>query len=211
MAQKTEERGVTTGLVVGAIGGGALAAVIATLLAARPARAAPTDEKLDYLIEVLTTLVPVLAELSERQATLASLLEQWLATQGVPGVPGVPGIEVTVSTPWVAKEPQLIFQQAIRAAGNFQSDDLVDYRNAKRVVFKVESSLNQACIVQLVGNITKSFSLATNINGAFPCPANGNITIGLAWDDWQPFIGVQITVAVAPVTGMLTIWQVMQE
>jgi hypothetical protein len=211
MAQKTEERGVTTGLVVGAIGGSAFTAIIATLLAAKPVQAAPTDEKLDYLIEVLTTLVPVLAEVSERQGALIDLLQKWLAAQGVPGVPG---IEVTVLTPWVGKEPQLIFQQAIRAAGNSQSDDLVDYRNAKRVVFKVESSLNQAVIVQLVGNITKSFNLATNVNGAFPCPANGNISIGLAWDDWQPYIGVIITAAPPPATptaGILTIWAVEQE
>ena len=59
MAQERGEDRVT-GLIVGGFGGAALATVIAALLAARPVQAAPLDEKLDYLIEVLTTLVPVL-------------------------------------------------------------------------------------------------------------------------------------------------------
>ena len=59
---EARERGTAAGLVVGGIGGATLASVIAVLVAARPARAAPTDEKLDYLIEVLTTLIPVLAQ-----------------------------------------------------------------------------------------------------------------------------------------------------
>ena len=208
MAQKTEERGVGTGIVVGGIGGTVLGVAIATLLAARPAAAAPPEEKLDYLIEVLTTLVPVLVELSERQVILTELLEQWLAAQGVPGIPGV---EVTVRTPWVAKEPEQIFSSAIRSAGTFYSDVMVDWTRGKRIVIKVESSLNQAVNVQLIGNTTNTKDLATDVGPVLPCSANGNISVGPAFDDWHPFIGVRITVAVAPTAGILTIWAVIQE
>jgi hypothetical protein len=199
------ERDRATGLVVGGIGGAALATTIAMLIAARPARAAPTDEKLDYLIEVLTTLVPVLAEVSERQAALIELLEQLL------GVPGEERTLITVTAPYRAKDPEQIFSSAIRSAGTYFSDKMVDFRNAKRILFKVESSLNQAVNVQTIGNVTDTKELATDINGVLPCTANGNISVGLAWDDWHPYVGVRITVAVAPTAGVLTIWAVVQE
>lgn len=208
MVQKPEERGVGTGIIVGGIGGTVLGVTIATLLAARPAAAAPPEEKLDYLIEVLITLVPVLAELSERQATLTQLLEQWLAVQGVPGIPGV---EVSVSTPWVAKEPEEIFSRAILFADTFYSDKMVNWTRGKRILFKVESSLNKVAQIQVIGNTTDSKELATDIGPEIPCTANGNISIGLAWDDWHPYIGVRITVAEDPAAGILTISAVVQE
>ncbi|GAI61552.1 unnamed protein product [marine sediment metagenome] len=208
--QKTEERGTAAGLVVGGVGGATLATVIAVLLAARPARAAPTDEKLDYLIEVLTTLVPVLAQVAEGQAELITAMQQWLAAQGIPVAPAAEGVEVTVSTPWIAKEPEQIFSSAIRSAGTFYSDKMVDWNRGKRIVFKVESSLNQAVNIQLIGNIVDSKELATDIGLALPCTANGNISVGPAWDDWTPFIGIRITAAVAPTAGILTIWAVIQ-
>ena len=205
MMERRGERGVATGFVVGGLGGATLAAVIATLLAARPAKAAPTDEKLDYLIEVLTTLVPVLAEVSERQATLIELLEQLLTA------PAEERALITVVAPYVAKDPEQIFSTSIRSAGTFYSDKMVDFRNAKRILFKVESSLNQAVNIQVIGNVQDTKELATDINGVLPCPANGNISVGLAWDDWHPYVGIEITVAVAPTAGILTISAVVQE
>ncbi len=204
------ERGTAAGLVVGGVGGATLATVIAILIAARPARAAPLDEKLDYLIEVLTTLVPVLAEVAEGQAELITAMQQWLAAQGIP-VAAAEGVEVIVRTPWVAKEPEQIFSSAIRSAGTFYSDKMVDWTKGKRILFKVESSLNQAVNIQVIGNIVDDMNLATDINGALPCAANGNISVGPAWDDWTPFCGVRITVAVAPTAGILTISAVVQE
>ncbi|GAH46214.1 unnamed protein product, partial [marine sediment metagenome] len=53
--------------------------------------------------------------------------------------------------------------------------------------------------------------LATDIDIAKTCPANDNISIGPAWDHWCPYIGVRITVAVAPTAGLLTISAVSQE
>lgn len=202
-----ENRGTAALLGLGV--GGVLGAALVSLRAGRPPEAAPLDEKLDYLIEVLTTLVPVLAEISERQAALIQLFEQWLAAQGI--APVEAAVEVTVSTPWVATEPEQIFHQSIRAAATFYSDKMVNWTKGKRILFKVESSLNQALIIQLIGNISDDRRLATDVGPSLPCAANGNVSVGPAWDDWHPYIGVQITVAAAPTAGILTISAVIQE
>jgi hypothetical protein len=205
MAEKREKESTAGALALGGMGGAMLGA-IAALLLARPAKAAPPDEKLDYLLECLTALIPVLAEVAERQAALIALLEQWLAAQGI-----APGIEVTVKTPWIAKEPEEIFKQEILAVGDYYSDKMVDWTKGKRILFKVESTLNQPVQIQLIGNTVDSLNLTTDINAPQPCPANSNISIGPAWDDWHPYIGVRITAAVAPTAGILTIWAVIQE
>lgn len=57
---------------------------------------------------------------------------------------------------------------------------------------------------------TTGIQVDTNI-AALPCTANGNISVGLAWDDWQPYIGVRVTAAVAPTAGLLSVWAVVQE
>ena len=199
------QRGISPGLVVAGVGGTALALAVAALVAARPARAAPTDEKLDYLIEVLTTLVPALAEVSER----IGLFEQWLAAQGIAPVEGA--VDVTVKTPWVAKEPEQIFNSPIRSAGTFYTDRMVNYTKGKRILFKAESSLNQAVILQVTGNIVDDKDRSIDVNGALPLAANGNLSVGLAWDDWHPFVGIKITGALAPTAGILTISAVVQE
>lgn len=206
MAQE-RERGEdrVTGLVVGGLGGAALATVIATLLAARPVQAAPLDEKLDYLIEVLTTLVPVLAEVSERQVALLETLEELL------GRPAEERLVVTTRTPWIARPAEQIYEAAIRSSGTFYSDYMVNWTEGKRILFKAESSLNQAVIIQVIGNISDDMKLATDINAGLPLAANGNLSVGLAWDDWHPYVGIKITVPVAPTAGILTISAIIQE
>ncbi len=186
MVEKREAGAALVGLGIG----GALGAAIAALLKARPAKAAPPDEKLDYLTDALTALLPALAERAEGIA---------------------PGIEVSVSTPWIAKDPEQIFDSSIRSAGTFYSDSMVDFTRGKRILFKVESSLNQPVDIQLLGNIRDDFKLATDVGPPLPCTANGNISVGLAWDDWHPYIGVKITAAAAPTAGILTISAVVQE
>jgi len=200
-----EQRSTAPAIVAGGVGG-ALLGVIATLLMTKPVKAAPLDEKLDYLIECLTALIPVLAEVTERQASLIELFEQWLAAQGIE-----PGVKVSVSTPWVAKTPEQIYSHAIRAIGTFYSDTMVDWTEGKRLIIVVQSSLNQACTIQLIGNYVDDMNLAVDVNAAIACPANNNISIGPAWDDWHPFIGVRITTAIAPTAGILNIWAVIQE
>ena len=217
-----EERDRGTGLVIGGVGGVILGATLTALLTAKPAEAAPPEEKLNYLIDVLIALIPVLAEVAERQAALTELFEQWLAAQGIPVAPAE-GVEVTVSTPWIAKEPEQIFSKAILSAGDFYTDKMVNWTKGKRILFKAESSLNWAVTLQVIGNIVDDKERATDINGALPLAANGNLSVGLAWDDWHPYVGVRITVPTAepveppppppppPTAGLLTISAVVQE
>ncbi|GAJ10598.1 unnamed protein product, partial [marine sediment metagenome] len=186
--------------------GGGLLVGITTLLMSKPAEAAPPEEKMDYLLECLTLLVPALAEVAESNAQMNASLQQWLAAQGIE-----PGVEVSVKTAWVAKTPDQLYSHNIRTVGTFNSDMMVDWTNGKRLLIMVQSSLNQACSIQLVGNYVDDMNLAVDINAALPCPANENISVGPAWDDWHPFIGVRITTAAAPTAGILNIFAVIQE
>jgi len=199
-----EQKGTQAGLA--GFFGGSLLGVIGGLLLSKPAAAAAPELKLDYLVKLLETQLQGTAEI----ITWLEKINTAQGAPGVPGEPGVPGIEVTVLTPWKAKEPEAIFNQAIRSVGAFHSDAMVNWTEGKRILFKVESSLDQAVQIQLVGNISDTFTLATNIGPALPCVANGNISVGPAWDDWHPFIGVLITTAIAPTAGILNIWAVVQ-
>lgn len=122
-------------------------------------------------------------------------------------------LEIIVTTPWVAKEPEEIYKKAIRTAGTFYSDKMVNWTKGKRLLLKIDSSLNQAIQIQAIGNINNVKEGAVDINGVLPCSANSNISVGPAWDDWHPYVGVKITVAVGavPTGGILNIWAVVQE
>jgi len=61
MVERREDN-TSKGIVIGAIGGTALGAAIATLFAARPAAAAPSEEKLDYLIAAQDIVFSLLGE-----------------------------------------------------------------------------------------------------------------------------------------------------
>ena len=210
MANDKEQGKTAQGLIVGGVGGAVLTALIAALfMAVEKAKAAPPDEKIDYLIECLLALAQVLALVAESNAQLIAQLQQWLAAQGVP--PPGEGVEVTVKTAWVAKEPEEIYRYAIRTTGTFYSNKMIDWTRGKRLLVKVESSLDQSLDIQLIGNIVDDMELATDIDIPKPCPANDNISIGPAWDHWCPYIGARITVAVAPTSGRLTITAVSQE
>ncbi|GAJ00879.1 unnamed protein product [marine sediment metagenome] len=55
MAEKQKD--TSKGIVIGAIGGTVLGAAAVALLTARPAAAAPSEEKLDYLIAAQEIMV----------------------------------------------------------------------------------------------------------------------------------------------------------
>jgi len=80
---------VTAGLA------GATFALVNKLLAPRPAGAATPDEQWDDLLKSQAAIILLLQELKEA----------WTK------------VEVAFLTPWVAKEPEQIYQYAIRAAG----------------------------------------------------------------------------------------------
>ena len=177
-----------------AVGGG----IIATLMAGRPAEGAEPDARWDYLIQC--------------QEAIIALLEQNLATQEqiLTVQKEIKEIKVTIAS-WEAREPVVLFDRAITMAATINADRMINWSTGKRLLIKVESLLDQDCIIQVVGNITDNYLLATDINGPLPCLAQSNISIGLAWDDWHPFIGVRITTGVAPTSGILTISAVAQE
>ena len=188
--------------VASTVGGGIVGYLLGALTA-RPAAAAASEDKLEYITSLIEIIAGLLQSNRDQNVQIISLLQQ-IALAGGP--------IIAVSTPWVAKEPVIIMDHiAIRAAGNYQSDRIVDFRNMKRLFIKIESSLDQAALIQLVGNTVESFNLVTNVGAPVLCPANGNISFGLAWDDWQPFIGVTLNLAAAPVAGVITIYAVEQE
>ena len=115
-----------------------------------------------------------------------------------------------IPAPWIAKAAEELYSEDIRTADTFYSN-LVDWSDGKRLIIKVESTLDQDVLIQIIGNTSDSTTLATDINAPLPCVAGGNISVGLAWDDWTPFCGVEITAAVAPTSGTLTITATVQE
>ncbi len=115
-----------------------------------------------------------------------------------------------IPAPWIAKAAETLYNAAIRTAATFNST-LVNWSTGKRLVLKVANTLDQDVLIQVIGNTSNSTTGATDIEGPLPCVAGGNITIGLAWDDWHPYVGVEITTAVAPTTGTLTVTATVQE
>lgn len=202
-----EKREGATGLVAGGIGGTVFGTVLGLLLAGKPAEAAPPEAKWDYLVLCQEAIIALLQQTVDSNATMISLLRQLLVAQGV--LPE--GVAVTVQTKWIAQEPEVIFDRAITSAATFNADKMVNWTRGKRLVIKVESLLDEDCDIQVVGNITDSYLTATDIPPVVTCLAHGNTSIGLAWDDWFPYIGVRITTAVAPTSGLLTISAVVQE
>jgi len=115
-----------------------------------------------------------------------------------------------IPAPWIAKAAEELYSAAITTIGTFNST-LVNWSTGKRLVLKVVNTLNQDVLIQVIGNTSNSTTGATDIEGPLPCVAGGNITIGLAWDDWHPYVGVDITTAVAPTTGTLVVTATVQE
>jgi len=164
-----------------------------------------------------------IALLIDRLDRLIALFESWAgiapAVPGVPGPPGPPGppappaavAPVEVTAPWKAKDIEEIFKESIRAAGTLYSPSMVDWSKGKRLVLRVHSTLNQPAQITAVGNIRNSQTGVVEIGSALSCAAAGDITIGLAWDDWMPYIGCKIVVSTAPTSGELKVEAVVQE
>jgi len=167
-----------------------------------------------------------IAQLIKRLDRLIAALEAWPgiapAIPGVPGVPGVPGppglpappvtpAPVEVTTPWKAKDIEEIYRESIRTAGTFYSPRMVDWTKGKRLILKIHSTLNQSIQVTAVGNIRDNRTGVVEIGPSLPCAAANDITIGLAWDDWMPYVGVKIDVSTAPTTGVLEVEAVVQQ
>ncbi len=162
-------------------------------------------------------------ELCKKLDRLIAVLEAWAPTAPPIEWPGWEPViskldeikeqigELEFTAPWVAKEPEEIFRKAIRATGTLNSDKMANWTKGKRLLLRVDSSLDQAVQIQAMGNIGNTVNGAVDIGAALPCAAGGKISIGLAWDDWHPYIGCKIASAIAPTTGSLIISAVIQE
>lgn len=144
-------------------------------------------------------------ELIKRLDRLIAILEQW-----VPTVPGVPVVPVTVTTVWEAADAVELYREALRQVITTHTE-MINWKTGKRLLLSVNNKLDQDIIIQPVGSIKASVLEATDVGPPFPCSAKGRISIGFAWDDWHPYIGARIIVAVAPTDGSLNIWAVIQE
>jgi len=112
---------------------------------------------------------------------------------------------------WVAGPTQtLLAPTPVRLAGTINTR-MLDWTKGTRLIIKVTSTLDQAMTVQVVGNIENAIAGALNLNAPLPCAALSNISVGLAWDDWHPYIGAALTLAVAPAVGTVRVEAVIQE
>jgi hypothetical protein len=103
---------------------------------------------------------------------------------------------------------KLVYSKDIRLI-EVNTTPVLDISVRKRVALKVKSTLDQAVTLQLIGDLDNPMSAPTNIDGSINLPI-GNVTtssaeIGLAPDDWQPFIALQMTTLVAPTVGTITV------
>ncbi len=196
-----EEKGTQQGGLISGFLSGSAMGVVAGILMSKPAAAAPPEQKMDYLIELLEALL-------QGNAAIIEWLQKIHAAQGVPGEPGV---EVTVRTKWEATEPEEVFSQAVLAAGTYHTDRMVDFRQNKRLYFFVQNTLDQPVQCQVIGNLTDNKDGATDIGPAKICPANDNISLAPTWEQWLSYVGVRMVIDVAPTSGLLTVTVVRQE
>lgn len=124
--------------------------------------------------------------------------------------PGAP-TTIEVTAPWRAGEPIEIHRDNHRAAGTFYTAKLADFRNAKRLVLRVHSELDQDVQITVVGNLRNSRTGVVEKGLALPCVAKTDIEIGLSYDDWTCFVGAKIVITTAPTEGYLQIEVVVQE
>jgi hypothetical protein len=152
-------------------------------------------QKLDKLIDLLYAMY---IEPGKEGESLSALIEKLSSVEIKP-------------EPWIAGEIMELHRQAFTAVGTFHSSKRADWTKGKRLLIHVESTLNQAVQIQPTGNIRDAADGQTNVGFPMACPAGGTVSVGLAWDDWHPFVGVDIVIAVAPTAGELRAYAVIQE
>jgi len=110
---------------------------------------------------------------------------------------------------WQAGPILPLYYEKINTTGTFSSE-MMNWKEGKRLMIKVTSTLDQDATIQVLGNIENSVIGSVNINAGLNCAANSAITVGMAWDDWHPYIGCQATLATAPTKGMIKVQALVQ-
>lgn len=195
---------IALGVGLGSFGG----SYLAELLSRKPSPEAPDTEKLNFIIELIQERIRQDGLILDSLGNILDRLDI-ISDKLVPSEGGV--LPSSILTPWVAGEPDQIFDQAIRNAGTFFTTKRVDFRNGKRLVLRAENTLDQPVALQVTGHFQDMETGATDIGAPVACVAGGNTSIGLAWDDWHPYIAARMTIGIAPTIGFLRIWYDMQE
>jgi len=180
-------------------------------------RKAPWDHveelcnKLDLLISALGVTAPVepgvppvLPEVPPEFPSYGPIVEKLEEIKKLLTVLDIKGV-----ISWQAGPIQQLYYEKITTAATFSSE-MINWKEGKRLMIKATSTLDQDATIQVVGNIENTVIGSVNINAGLNCAANSAITVGLAWDDWHPYIGCQITLATAPTKGMMKIQALIQ-
>ena len=109
----------------------------------------------------------------------------------------VPSLRTAQSGP-VTPANEVLYNAIPGGAGTFYSD-MFNFQGARRLLLFINNGLDVAVTVQAIGNIEDATATATTINGIIPVASTAQASIGLAYDDWHPFVGIQIVLAVPPV------------
>ena len=120
-----------------------------------------------------------------------------------------PQAVVTSANPLTAEPEEQLYRENPRATGTFYSK-MFDWKKGARVVMLIHSTLNENIQVQPIGNFREIAPDAVEISSSKACNANSDITIGFAWDDWHPFVGVRLSITTAPTSGELEVKAIKQ-
>lgn len=190
--------------MIGGLGVG-VGLIVANLMNPKSAQAAPgTPAYSDSDIrQALAALLLSSQEINNKLDSLSNIQAALQILANVPTTP-LPGVD----------KPVALFDKVINVAsplGGINTDKLFDWKVGRRLLIKIESTLNQPVIIQVIGNVFNSFDQVVDINGPFNVLPGSNASVGLAWDDWHPYIAVNIAVGVAPTNnGRLKIYVSLQ-
>jgi selenocysteine lyase/cysteine desulfurase len=81
----------------------------------------------------------------------------------------------------------------------------------KRIAFRIVNGLDVAITAHVLANFTNSSVDADLVGGDVVVATLDHESIVPAWDDWQPYMGMRLTIMGIPTSGTLTVQAVVQE
>lgn len=162
-----------------------------------------------------TQILSVLQTILQNEQEILTAIQALTGIQIQVPVSGLP--IASILTPWQA-QPEILLLDHVswRSASAFVGKQMVDMRNQKRLVIKIESSLDVDVSVQLMGDFSDTTAIqisnGVEVGSSVPCAANSTAGIGVGVDgNWYPFLGIQVTPAAAPSQGIITARAITQE
>jgi hypothetical protein len=163
------------------------------------------------LIRLMTTLINIYESraLAAGGPTMIQISEEGVTPVAGGATQVAVSVDSKIQTPWVQRNPAEILSANPTATGIVKSG-MYNWGSGKRLLLWLESSLDQDVVVQAKGNIYPNIENATNIGPSIALISHGVSDIGLAWDDWHPYVGVEITITTAPTEGEIKTYAVEQ-